>query len=133
MIELALIEPEAALNPGAVATIDPQELAATSPVLSDDFEHEARRAEVTGTFRNQVTARLRGIRLRLIGRLLTLCKFAVGRVMKPDALVSAAYIAMSVTRATLPPNTAETFTTVMYLAIAVIHLVAPHFPKDESR
>jgi hypothetical protein len=53
--------------------------------------------------------------------------------MKPDALVGAAYIAMSVAHATLSPNPREIFVAAMYLAIAVIHLVAPYFPEDDCR
>ena len=72
-----------------------QELAATLRVLSDDFEREPPPAEEGRAFRNQETARRCGIRIWLIERLLVVRKFAGGRVMKPDALVGAAYIAMS--------------------------------------
>jgi hypothetical protein len=69
----------------------------------------------------------------LTGRLLAACKFAESKVLKPDALVGAAYIAMSVAHATLSPGSGEVFITVIYMAIAAIHLLAPRFPDDDCR
>ena len=124
-------KPEAADHPEGAATIAPQELAATSSVLSDGFEREAPPADASRAFRDQDIALLYRIRRRLIGRLLIVCKFAGGHLVKPDALVGAAYIAMSAARATLAPDQAEILRTVMDLAIAMIYLAKPYLHKDE--
>lgn len=125
----ANVQPEAAELKEGVATMALHELAATSPVISDEIEQKARQAEAACALGRRETARPCGIHPRLIGKMLATSKLALSQMMSPDTLVSGAYITMAVAYLMQATNPTEVFIAAMHMAIAMIYLIRPHVRK----
>jgi hypothetical protein len=125
------VQPEAPELPEGAAAPPQHESAATSPVMRDSLERQAPPLEAAGALLSRETAGLRGDFPSRVDRLVAAGRLARHPKLKSDVIAGAAYTLIAMAHMAETGRSARAVVTVMYLVLAMTHLIAPYLPKHD--
>jgi hypothetical protein len=125
------VQPEAPELPEGVAPPPHHESAATSPVMRDSLERQAPLDEAAGALLSRETVGLRGDFPWLVDLLVAAGRLARHPKLKLEVIAGAAYTLIAMAHMAEAGRSARAVVTVMYLVLAMTHLIAPYLPNHD--